>query len=64
MADLGFSIPSTREQWGVKERLYDAPSYARCDTQMLCEACSDAFSTAIGGFSFDTAFQVRDMGTK
>ena len=35
MTDLGFSLPSTRKQRGVKERLDDAPSYACYDTQML-----------------------------
>ena len=53
MVDLGFSIPSTGKQSGMKWRLGDAPSYARFDTQMLCETCSKVFSTAIGGFCLD-----------
>ena len=54
MTDLGFSIPSTRKQWGVKERIDDAPSSACYDTEMLCKTWSDVFSTAIGGFCLDT----------
>jgi len=54
MADLGFSILSTGKQSGMKWRLDDAPSYACYDTQMLCETCSNVFSTAIGGFCLDT----------
>ena len=53
MVDLGFSIPSTGKQSGMKWTLGDAPSYARFDTQMLCETCSKVFSTAIGGFCLD-----------
>ena len=54
MADLGFSILSTGKQSGMTWRLDDAPSYACYDTQMLCETCSNVFSTAIGGFCLDT----------
>ena len=53
MADLGLSIPSTGKQSGMKWRLDDAPSYACYDTQILCETCSDVFSTAIGGICVD-----------